>query len=94
MRIYVVVQDSVCFQDSLQNWLANHEIEMPEGDITYSEPEGLHLREIKTVDERIIFGNDEVARKGGIKVGTWKISSTMAGLADAYLVFPDFSTDV
>ena len=93
MHIYAVMQDSVSFYDSLQNWLAHHEIEMPEGDVVYSTPKGLHLREIKTTDERIIFGNDYVARKGGAKVGTWEISGTMADSADAYLIRPDLSMD-
>ena len=91
--LYVVLENSISFHNSLLDWLAKHEIVMPEGDVVYSEPEGSHLREIRASDDKIIFGKNYVAHKSGVKIGTWSLSETSNDSGVAYLVFPSFSLD-
>ncbi len=93
-KIYVVLkEDSISFQNSLLDWLSKHEIVMLEGDVVYSEPEGFHLREIRTSDDKIIFGKNYVACKSGVEIGTWSLSKTSNDSWVAYLVFPSFGLD-
>lgn len=91
-KIYVIVQNSVCFEDSLQDWLAKYEIGIFDDNTILSAPEGLHLREINSTIGWT-FGNRYVACKDGIEVGTWKLSYTTASSDIAFLVSPDFSAD-